>query len=141
MQPPTRLEYPGDLGQYQAEVRHRLRHVPADDQVEAGIGDIEREGVALRVGDAIAEGHAVAPRACKVAFEDVDAGQRRLRIALRKPARDLAGAAAQVQDAQRAGQPVAIEQHLFLRPDRLRLVRQIARHRLVAHLFGLRIAL
>ena len=139
--PPTtgaasrRAEHARDLGQHRARksgtacdmCRHTIRS-------KLRIGVLQRERVALLIARCAPERAAVAARQREVAFEDVDAQHVRLRIAFRQPARDLAGAAAQVEDARRPGQAVAIEQPLFLRPDRFGLVREVARHRLVAHL-------
>ena len=140
MQPATWLEHARDLGKHPPEFRHCLRHVPAHHQVKTGIRVLQSEGIALLVLDPPVVDPTVAACQCQVAFEDVDSDQGCLRKPLRQPARDLTGAAAKVKDPQPAGQAVALEQSLFLRPDRFGLMREIASHGLVAHLFGLRIA-
>src|SRR5690606_34756940 len=104
-----------------------------------GIGAVQGEGIAGPVGDATA-GVALVAGTRQVRLEDVHAQQRRQRVALGEAAGDLAGAAAEVEDARAFRQPVAIEQVSLLRPDRLRLVREVAGHGLVAHLLRLRIA-
>ena len=140
VQPAAGPQHAPDLVEHLVEMRHGLRHVAAHDQIERRVRELQRERVADVEPHTIAIRVAIPARQHEVAFEDVDAHDVRIAVQVGKPARDLAGAAAQVQDAQRPGQPVACEQRLLLRPDRLRLPGQVARHRLIAHLPGLRIA-
>jgi hypothetical protein len=76
-------------------------------------------------------------RRVEMDVEHVDAEHVGAWIALGEPRRDLAGAAAAVEDARVFGNPVAIEQSRLLRPDAVGLRGERPHHRLVRHLLGL----
>ena len=115
-------------------------HVPADDEVEVRVGVFQRERVTDFVTHAITVAGALATCKLEIALENIDTGDLCLGVQIGKAPRDLAGATAQVENPQRSGQAIARKQWFFLRPDCLRLERQVARHRFIAHLLGLRIA-
>jgi hypothetical protein len=129
------------LGQHSLRFRHRLRHVPAHDEVELSSCELQLERIALLEPHARGQRCIPAARIGDRTFQDVHANQFGLRVARSQPCSDLATAAADVGDLRSRGQPVAIEQSLLLRPDCVGLRSQIAQHRLIGHLFGLGIAL
>src|SRR5437763_580948 len=71
--------------------------------------------------------------------DDVDAEQARPLEHAGQAHGDLARAAAGIKDVRLAGQRIAREERLLLRPDGFRLCGEIADHRLVRHLLPLRI--
>jgi len=82
---------------------------------------------------------ALRARAVEMLVDDVHPQQLRAGEQPREPVRDLAGPAAAVENPRRGWQLIPREQRRFLWPDRFRLRRERADHRLVRHLARLRI--
>ena len=118
---------------------NRLQHMTADDQIERRVGQSQLEDAPVLEAHAFPRDGASRAGQSQVIIDHVDAEQTGAGKHLSEAQRNLAGAAARVEYVRLDGQAVAVEQWLFLRPDRLGLRREIADHRLVRHLPGLRV--
>src|SRR5712691_1073167 len=139
MQVAARLRDPDQLGKYPLRIGNRVEHVAAHREVKSMVRDFEPE-YAL-VLERKPGRQAGKPRASErqVLVENVDAEHVRLRKMLGQARGALTSTAARVEDARFRRQIVAIDQPHFLRPDSSRLSLQVAHHRLVGHLLGLRV--
>ena len=72
-------------------------------------------------------------------IDDIDSEHLRFRKELGKTRGDLSRAAARVEDMRLLRNLVTPDQRNFLRPNRASLCIKSANHRLVRHLFGLRV--
>jgi hypothetical protein len=120
-------------------VRNRLQHVPANDEIEAPIGQPEIEDAPHFEPNAVAETCVPLARDRERAREDVDAEHLRHREQRREPPGDLSRPTPGVEDASAIAQPIAREERRLLRPYRVRLRGERPHHRLVRHLLPLRI--
>ncbi len=141
MHPASRLADATQLRQHPLRLRHRLSHVPAHHEVELSVGEFQLERIALLEPHPRRKRCISSPRISDRALQDVDAHQLGVRVARREPRGDFPAAAADIRNPGVRRQPVALEEMLFLRPDRHGLRSKIAQHRLVGHLLGLGISL
>jgi uncharacterized protein (TIGR03790 family) len=126
------------LGESTPSIRHRLKNVTRDHQIERRIGERKLEGVAHLKRGAIGEASAARPGSLEVLFFEVDADERRTAKRLGEANDDLGRSASDVEDARAVRERMSIENRLFLRPNRFGLGREGPKHRLVGHLFLLR---
>src|SRR5688500_7582710 len=128
-----------NLRHYLSGVGHRLQNVAAYDGVERRGLESESQRISHFEANPFSELGASAPGAFQMRLFEIDAGERGLRILRGQSGDDLAGPASEVEH-RAVAQRMAIEDRLFLRPDRLGLRGEIPDHRLISHFFRLRTA-
>ena len=139
VQPSARAGHPREFGDHAVGMRDRMQHVAADDEIERAIRRVQLEHALVLEGHPRSQRRGASARERQVRVDDVDAEDKRLRVQLAEAEGDLARATAGVEDSQLPREIVPPEQLDLLRPDCIRLRREIADHRLVRHLLCLRI--
>jgi hypothetical protein len=139
VQPPAWPGHARELGVHAVGVRDGVGDVAAHGEVERSVGQPQSEDAAVLERQPRRQRGLAHAGQLEVRVQHVHAQHAGARVVRREARGDLAGAAARVQHADVVGERVAPQQLDLLRPDRLGLRREVARHGFVGHMVHVRV--
>ena len=127
------------LGDHPVRVWDGMNDVAAHGEVVAQVGCGKRVHALVIEDKPRRQTRVARSRQLQMLVDDVDSEHARLREKLGEARGSFTGAAAGIEYPWLRRQCIATDERRFLRPDSARLRGEITHHRLIGHLFGLRV--